>query len=1206
MTPSDLGPIGSESTSAVLARGDYAVLLTAAGGGASSFRGFALTRWTADRTRDADGFFVYLRDADSGDAWSAGLQPIGRVADRYEAAQGRIVRRDGEIETRLEVRLPAEGDAELRRITLTNHGASARRIEVTTYAELVLNTPAGDAGHPAFSKLFVQTGWMAERQALVAWRRLRSPDDEPLWTLHRLLAEDGDTPGYETDRSRFIGRGRTPASPAALDAGARLSGSVGNVLDPVFSLRRTVTLAPGASATLVALLGAGRTRQDVEAIADRYADVRAAGAAFDAAGEADSGDAKALGVPESWLRNTDYLPAPGADDGTDRYQPAPRSTDDGSTPGEDAKDLRFFNGCGGFSEDGREYVIRMPAGEHGPVRPPLPWTNVIANEDAGFLVSESGSASTWTANSRENRLTPWSNDPVSDPHGEALYLRDDEAGVFWSPTPGPVPGDGAYEARHGFGYSRFHHGSHNLAQETTMFVPRHDPVKIVRLRLTNTGDEPRRVSAFSYAQLVLGGLPQETGEKIETRWDDPAAAIFAINPHRGEFSQRVAFAAAVIPSQRDRILPSPAQFAGEGPGMGDAGGSHPTSSSHDESISWTADRTSFLGAYGSPERPAALLRKERLDGATGTGLDPCAALQVPLVIAPGETAEVAFLLGETEDEAAARAILAKYREADAVGAALEEVTGFWTDLVGAVQVRTPSPELDVMVNGWLAYQNLGCRVWGRTAFYQSGGAFGFRDQLQDSSALVYLRPELTRRQIVLHASHQFVEGDVLHWWHPPLSKGIRTRFADDLLWLPYITAFYVSATGDDGVLDESAPFVTAEQLAPGEDETFLFPDDSGQRASVYEHCCRSIDRSLTRGAHGLPLMGTGDWNDGMNRVGREGRGESVWLGFFLAGILDDFIPVCEARGDAERAERYRAYRCGLGQALNAEGQGWDGGWYRRAYYDNGAPLGSAANDECRIDAIAQAWAVLSGVAPPERAEQALDAMERHLVSERDGIIRLLTPAFDRTPHDPGYIKGYLPGVRENGGQYTHAALWAVRALAQAGRTERAARLLEMVSPVTHGRTPDEVAAYQAEPYVIAADVYGVEPHVGRGGWTWYTGSAGWMFRVALESVLGITLSGGDALVVHPCVPRGWDGFTVRYRLPDGATTYELVVTRGAGAGIHGTVDGQPLASADGALRIPLASGGGTHRVEVVLGRDFAPTYVPAEVGGAVGEASKGM
>ncbi|HEX6041990.1 GH36-type glycosyl hydrolase domain-containing protein, partial [Longimicrobium sp.] len=629
---------------------------------------------------------------------------------------------------------------------------------------------------------------------------------------------------------------------------------------------------------------------------------------------------------------------------------------------------------------------------------------------------------------------------------------------------------------------------------------------------------------------------------------------------RGEFSHRVAFAAAVAPGA---------------------------------DVAWTASRRAYLGAYNSAQSALALRKRDRLRGECGPALDPCAALQVPLEIAPGQTAEIAFLLGEAEDEATARSLIAAYRQPGAVGAALDEVTRFWADLVSGVQVQTPSPELDLMVNGWLAYQNLSCRIWGRTAFYQSGGAFGFRDQLQDSSAMVYLDPDLTRRQIVLHASHQFVEGDVLHWWHPPLSKGIRTRFADDLLWLPYITAFYLRSTGDAAVLDESAPFLTARQLEEGEDEAFLVPEDSGERGTVYEHCCRSIDRSLTRGAHGLPLMGTGDWNDGMNRVGREGRGESVWMGFFLHGILDDFIPLVEARGEAERADRYRAYRDELAWSLNEEGRGWDGGWYRRAYYDNGAPLGSAANDECRIDAIAQAWAVLSGVAPADRAARALDALEEHLVSEEEGIIRLLTPAFDKTPHDPGYIKGYLPGVRENGGQYTHAALWAVRALAQAGRTERAARLLAMISPVSHGRTPEEVAVYQAEPYVVAADVYGVAPHVGRGGWTWYTGSAGWMFRVALESVLGITLEGGDTLVVRPCVPRDWPGFSVRYRLPDGATTYEIAVTRDAGAEIRGSVEGRALASAGGALRIPLVRDGGTHRVDVVLGEDFAPVYTPA-------------
>jgi N,N'-diacetylchitobiose phosphorylase len=1157
-TPPIAAPPSTGPAACVLARGRYAVLLTAAGGGCSAYNGFALTRWSADPTRDADAFAVYLRDADTGEVWSAGYQPVGRAADRYESAVGErraeIVRVDGSIGTRTEVRLAPKGDAELRRISLTNRGDRTRRIEVTTCAELVLNTAAADAAHPAFSKLFVQTGWLPERQSLIAWRRPRSPDDAPLWAVHRLLSEDDADPEYETDRSRFIGRGRTTASPAALDAGARLSGTTGNVLDPVFALRRTVAVAPGASVRLVAILGAGKSRAEVEAVADRYATPASATALFAAKTSSSPLDAEHLGVPEAWTRQLGNLPVPAvthSGDG-DRYRPASQSGtgDSGDALGWETEELRFFNGHGGFSEDGREYVVRLPATPTGPKRPPLPWTNVIANEEAGFVVSESGAGNSWSANSRENRLTPWSNDPVSDPHGEALYLRDEDAGIFWSPTPGPAPGAGAYEARHGFGYSRWRHAGQGLEQETWTFVPRHDPVRIVRLRVTNRGAAPRRLSAFAYWQWVLGGLPQETGGRIETAYDAAAGAILATNPERGEFSGRVAFACAVSPSTRD--------------------------------VAWTADRAAFLGAYGSAGRPLALRTAERLDGAAGAGLDPCAAFQVPLTIAPGETADVAFVIGDAADGKAARAVAGRYRDLDAIDRAYDEVRAFWADTVSAVQVQTPSPEIDLMVNGWLAYQNLGCRVWGRTAFYQSGGAFGFRDQLQDSSALVYLRPELTRGQILLHAAHQFAEGDVLHWWHPPLSRGIRTRFSDDLLWLPYVAAFYLASTGDAGVLDEETPFVTARRLDPGEDEAFLVPEDSGESASVYEHCCRAIDRSLTRGAHGLPLMGTGDWNDGMNRVGREGRGESVWLGFFLHGILDDFIPLCEKRGDGGRAERYRAYRTELAAALNDGG--WDGGWYRRAYYDNGAPLGSARDDECRIDAIAQAWAVTSGVAPAERAEQALDALEAHLVSERDGIIRLLTPAFDRTPHDPGYIKGYLPGVRENGGQYTHAALWAVRALAKAGRRERAARLLAMLSPVSHGRTPDEVAVYQAEPYVAAADVYGVAPHVGRGGWTWYTGSAGWMFRVALESVLGITLVDGTALRVAPCVPAAWPGYTVRYRLPDGATTYDIAVTRRDGGGITATLDGRQVEAGEGAVLVPLAEDGALHRVEVSLGR----------------------
>jgi cyclic beta-1,2-glucan synthetase len=597
-------------------------------------------------------------------------------------------------------------------------------------------------------------------------------------------------------------------------------------------------------------------------------------------------------------------------------------------------------------------------------------------------------------------------------------------------------------------------------------------------------------------------------------------------------------------------------------------------------VSHTADRAAFLGRWGSPARPAMLARGGALDGATGAGLDPCFSQQVSVTLAPGDTAVCAFVLGAAEGVPDARHRITALRAAGAVEAVRAAARSAWDDVTSRVRVHTPSEAIDLMVNGWLVYQTLACRMWGRSAYYQSGGAWGFRDQLQDSAAFAMIQPGLARAQLLLHAAHQFAEGDVLHWWHPPGGAGVRTRFADDLLWLPFLTSTYVETTGDTGVLDETASFLTARALAPGEDEAYLEPADSGTAASLYEHGARAIDRSLVTGSHGLPLFGGGDWNDGMNRVGREGRGESVWMGFFLYAVIGGFLPLALARGDHARAERWQRRREALRQAI--ETAGWDGGWYRRAYYDDGTPLGSATSDECRIDALAQAWAVLSGAAPAERARTAMDAVERELVDERDGLIRLLTPPFEHTPHDPGYIKGYVPGVRENGGQYTHAALWVVRALAELGRRERAARLLEMLSPIRHTRTPERLAIYQVEPYVVAADVYGAAPHVGRGGWTWYTGSSGWMMRVALESVLGVRLERGRVLCLRPCIPADWPGFELTWR--DDDTTLEIVVRNGGAGQVRAArLDGAPVEVSDGVARIPLAHDGRRHRVEIDLG-----------------------
>jgi cyclic beta-1,2-glucan synthetase len=597
----------------------------------------------------------------------------------------------------------------------------------------------------------------------------------------------------------------------------------------------------------------------------------------------------------------------------------------------------------------------------------------------------------------------------------------------------------------------------------------------------------------------------------------------------------------------------------------------------------TADRRAFLGERASMARPAALVRGGRLTPRAGAGQDACAAHQVELELLPETVAEIAFVLGETQSVEAARALVARWG-APRAGIAAAEARTFWETGVAGLQIRTPSPALDRMTNAWLPYQTRSCRLWARSAFYQSGGAFGFRDQLQDAVALVPLWPDAARAQILLHAAHQFPEGDVLHWWHPPVARGIRTRFADDLLWLPYLTASYVRSTGDAAILDESVPFVQARRLEPDEDEAFVAATPTREHADLYTHCGRALDRSLGVGAHGLPLFGTGDWNDGMNRVGRLGRGESVWMGFFLWSVLDAFTPFCEARRDTKRLRRFAAYREGLRHAL--ETAGWDGEWYRRGYYDDGTPLGSHANDECRIDALVQAWAVLSGAARPERARAALDAVLAQLVSEREGLIRLLAPPFVDTPHDPGYIKGYVAGVRENGGQYTHAALWVVRALAELGRNDRVAPLLEMLTPLHHTRTPADVARYRVEPYVVAADVYGAPPHVGRGGWTWYTGSAGWMYRVVVESLLGFGVERGRTIVLSPCVPDDWDGFELCWRVPGTATSYAIAARnpRRRGLGVaSATLDGEPVPVEHGAARVPLVRDGAAHRIELVLG-----------------------
>jgi cyclic beta-1,2-glucan synthetase len=801
------------------------------------------------------------------------------------------------------------------------------------------------------------------------------------------------------------------------------------------------------------------------------------------------------------------------------------------------QDLLYDNGLGGFSPDGGEYCVYLAPGQVTPA----PWVNVIANPHFGFLASESGLGVSWAENSGENRLSPWGNDPVSNEPREVLYLRDEETAIVWSPTPQPTPAPAPYLARHGAGYTIFEHHSHGLRQRLRVFTPPDAPLKILQLHLENTWDRARRITATYYVEWVLGVGRESSQQYLIPEFNSDPQTLLVRNPYNTEFSERVAFVSASNPLH----------------GL-------------------TADRTEFLGRLGSLEGPAAL-KRIGLAGTVEVGLDPCVALQLHIDLQPGASEQIYFVLGQAEDRDAALALARRYQDPQQVQTAWESNTRFWNDLLGAVQVHTPEPAFDLLINRWLLYQTLACRIWGRTAFYQSSGAYGFRDQLQDVLSLLHVAPQLAREHLLRAARHQFEAGDVLHWWHSSSGRGVRTRISDDMLWLPYVAAEYVSFTGDDAVLAEKVPFRRAPLLEPGQDERYGQYPETGATYTLFEHCRRALEKGMTSGLHNLPLMGGGDWNDGMNRVGIEGRGESTWLGWFLYSTLNRFADLCERRGQDEPAAGYRQRASDLAQAI--EHSAWDGEWYLRAFYDDGSPLGSSENQECQIDSMAQSWGVLSGGGDPQRLARAMQSVSERLVRRSQRLVLLFTPPFDKTQRDPGYIKGYPPGVRENGGQYTHAALWSAWALLGLGQIEGGFELFQLLNPILHTDASEKAVRYRVEPYVVAADVYGAPPFTGQGGWTWYTGSSGWMYRLGLEGFLGLKKR-GDRLEVDPRIPRDWPGFRVTYRF--GPATYEFQVQNPG----HVNQGVQQVSLNGRALPdkvVPLSQDGGTYTVLIVMG-----------------------
>ena len=797
-------------------------------------------------------------------------------------------------------------------------------------------------------------------------------------------------------------------------------------------------------------------------------------------------------------------------------------------------ELNYFNGLGGFSKDGKEYMIFLDKEKNTPA----PWINVIANKMFGTLVSETGLGVTWYGNSQTNRLTPWSNDPLLNPISDTIYLRDEDLGTYWTPTPGPIREIDAYRVRHGAGYTRFEHNSHGIEQDLTVFVPMDDegglPLRIQRLRIKNTSNQKRHLSAYSYTEWVLGTDRERTQMHIITEWDVESQALFAFNRYNIDFGNYLGF-----------------------------------STSYPLARSYTGNRTEFIGRNNQTSNPIALKRK-KLSGLAGPANDPCAALQVSIELEPNEEKEVIFVLGYTQDPETARKLVLLTREANWVEQSYLKTVEWWDKRLSVLQIHTPDETLNYAFNRWLLYQSLSCRFWGRTAFYQSSGAFGFRDQLQDAMAFLYFAPELAREQILLAASRQFVEGDVQHWWHPPGNGGVRTRISDDLLWLPFVTAQYIRVTNDTSILDEQISFIKGELLKEDQHEAYFIPEVSEEKATLLEHCRRALKKGLTEGPHGLPLIGGGDWNDGMNRVGIGGKGESVWLAWFLVHVMNDFADILSYNNPGAD-EGFRAQAKRLAEII--EEKAWDGNWYLRAYFDDGTPLGSAKNEEAYIDSISQSWAVISGSAKPERVNLALKALEEHIIKIKEKMILLLTTPFNKTPLDPGYIKGYPPGVRENGGQYTHGSLWTPMAFARMGQGDKAIQFLKMMHPISHTSNKNDVMLYKDEPYVLAGDVYALPSRIGRGGWSWYSGSSAWMYRILLEEIIGFTLR-GNKLKFAPVLPKDWNHLSLTYVYKN--TRYEILIENAPTLGDHVSVelDGKVIESGE----IDLIDDGLTHQI----------------------------
>lgn len=1231
----------------LLSNGRLTTMVDNAGSGMSLFdKDTLITRWREDGVVDNYGYFIFIRDVDSGKVWSVTYQPTRVEPETYEvffnADKVEFKRSDFKILTYTEITVAQEDNTEVRRVTLTNMSGRKRSLELTTYAEVALAAMRADIAHPAFAKMFIESEFDVERDALIFSRRRRSMKEEPLYLFHSMTMKTCWAPTqYDTSRMEFLGRGRTVADPIAMEKRS-LNSSEGPILDPVMSLRTRVELDPGQSETVAFCTGIAKSREEIENLVLRYKDLHHVTRAFELAWSQSSvelrneqftnkqshyfqrlgtallfsidklrakpevisknrmtqsalwrfgisGDAPIVLVKvadpsqSSLVREAilahHYLHSRGIsfdlvilneypggyfqhfqEELGNMLRASPRGSMidkkgglflkaasqlskeelillqtvarvvlDGSA-GTMEKQLAlddspaeigpipvvtqlttpvvlprqegladFTTSFGRFTKGGKAYEMMVSSGR----RPPLPWSNVIASRSFGTLVTEAGGGYTWSENSRENRLTPWSNDPVSDPTGEVIYIRDIETGEYWSPTPAPVKNDAVWRVEHGFGYSLFEGRHNNVGSELKITLAGEDKLKWYRLSLSNKDRFSKRLELYLYIDPVLGVSRDDSARYITSSFDAESQCLYMQNFYNNEFAGRMVFIGSSL-----------------------------------NVVSYTTDRLEFVGrnrdlstplslekVFSKPTNIRAARRSSvRLSQRSGSGYDQCGVIKVQVTLEAGEEKQVLFFLGETDSVPTLRSNITRYRSLQNQEVESEKALQSWEELTQGIEVKTPSRSFDILLNGWLTYQTLSCRVFGRTGFYQSGGAFGFRDQLQDVLALLPTRPDITRAQILLHASRQFVEGDVQHWWHPPTGRGVRTKISDDYLWLPYVVCRYIERTGDTSLLNEEVSYIEGPQLGD-QHEAYIVPHDSHERGTIYDHCIRAIERATPTGIHGLPLMGCGDWNDGMNEVGKDGKGESVWLAWFLSLVLKDFSVIAEER-DPQRAAMWRRRAQALVDAIEANA--WDGRWYRRAYFDDGKPMGSSQNDECRIDSLAQTWSIIAGGGSKERSQMAMQEVYSRLVDTENKVVRLLTPAFDKGTLNPGYIKGYLPGIRENGGQYTHAGAWVVIATALMGDGKRAFELFQLMNPITHTRSDDRVSRYKGEPYVLCGDVYAVTPHEGRAGWSWYTGSSGWLLQAGIQHILGFRVT-AESIEINPCIPPEWEGFSLTYR-----------------------------------------------------------------------------